>query len=91
MFDVVVLVGHFAARFGMRDADEIVVVEVRSGQVGMRIEATVVMKKSIIMYLSCEVDFGIVGEEHKVELNHGRCDGMLGICQVSPFLRAVRT
>lgn len=86
------MVGHFAARFGMRDADEIVVVEVRSGQVGMRMgRGYRLLKKSIIMYLSCEVDFGIVGEEHKVELNHGRCDGMLGICQVSPFLRAVRT
>lgn len=41
--------------------------------------------------LSCKVDFGIVGEEHKVELNNGRRDGMLGFCQVSPFLRAVRT
>lgn len=48
-------------------------------------------EKSTRYYLSGKVDFGIVREEYKVELIDRRCDGMLSICQVSPFLRAVRT
>lgn len=67
----------------------VVVVEVRSGRYTKRLGLPFVEKE--YYYLSGESRLGIVREEHKVELNDGRCDGMLGICQVSPFLRAVRT
>lgn len=73
MFDVVVLIGHFlifcfvfaaAARFGMWDGR--VVVGVRSGRYAKRQGLPFVVEEEYY-YLSCKVDFGIVGEGGRVD------------------------